>query len=164
MTTAVFDSSVLSPFARAGRLDDLRTMFEGMTLVTTSAVREELLNGVGDHPALRTVLDAEWLLTAATDGIQVLLAFVAYRRIFGGCTRDVGEATVLAYAEVHGATAVIDEQVAVKHGRDRGVTVIRTLSPIADCIDQGRFDLGVASPRSPPHTPEDRASPGRAHG
>jgi|GEM_PF-6512405 len=120
-------------------------MFEGMTLVTTSAVREELLNGVADHPALRTVLDAEWLLTAATDGIQVLLAFVAYRKIFGGGTRDVGEATVLAYAEVHAATAVIDDQVGVKHGKARGVTVVRTLSRIAECVEQGRFDLAHAS-------------------
>jgi len=143
---AVLDASVLSPFARAGRLDDLRRLFPHARLVTTEAVRAELRQGVPSHPALEDALTAPWLETEPIDTpFEVLAAFARHHAAFGSTTRDVGEATVLAYAEVHGALAVIDDKVASNHGKGCGIRTVRTLALIARAIQDGR--LGEAAAR-----------------
>ncbi len=60
-----------------------------------------------------------------------LQLFAAYADRFGVGERDVGEASVLAWAEAHRAVAVTDDEVAVQVGRARGVEVKRTLSLVA---------------------------------
>ena len=50
---------------------------------------------------------------------------------------DIGEATVLAWAEANGATAFTDDDVAVQIGRERGVNVVRTLALVARGVRHG---------------------------
>lgn len=57
---------------------------------------------------------------------------VALYALFG-----VGEASVLAWAEVHGAIAFTDDEAAVQAGRDEGVEVRRTLAVVARGIKHG---------------------------
>jgi predicted nucleic acid-binding protein len=64
------------------------------------------------------------------DGLDELRLFAEYSRRLVVRDRNVGEASVLAWAEAHGGIALIDDQVAVQHGRERGVEVRRTLAVI----------------------------------
>lgn len=51
----------------------------------------------------------------------------------------MGEAATLAWAEVHNAVAILDDQTAVYLGRQHGVKVKRTLSLIATGFDRDRL-------------------------
>ncbi len=60
----VFDTSVLSCFARAGRLDLLdRLTGTSKRRVTTRAVIDEIERGISDHPCLVSVGEQRWLET-----------------------------------------------------------------------------------------------------
>ncbi len=61
MDALVFDSAPLSCFARAEQLPLLERLTEGFIRVTTQVVLDELRDGVGEHPALRDVLELPWL-------------------------------------------------------------------------------------------------------
>jgi hypothetical protein len=119
----VLDSSVLNPFARAGRLADLQRLTDGFDHVTTRAVLDELARGVAEYPALAAIPQQPWLRTVASDSLAELVAFSEYVRVLGGSSRNIGESSVLAHAEIHGAVAFVDDDAAVSAGRTRGVTV-----------------------------------------
>ncbi len=131
MAILVFDSAPLSAFARARRLALLDQLTAGDERVTTRAVLEEIRDGVSDHTELQDVLDLAWLRVEALDPLDDLRLFAEYARRLGSGTHDIGEATVLAWAEAHGATAFTDDEAAVQVGRERGVRVVRTLALVA---------------------------------
>lgn len=131
MAILVLDSAPLSAFARANRLEQLDLLTAGDDRVTTSAVVEELREGLPIHPELQDALDLPWLRIERLTELEELRLFGEYARRLGSGTHDVGEATVLAWAEAHGATAFTDDEVAVQVGRDRGVEVKRTLALVA---------------------------------
>lgn len=86
----------------------------------TVAVLDELAAGVVDHPSLQGVLDADWLERVRVDSLADLEVFAEYARVLGVSVQgDVGEAATLAWAETHGAIAIIDDQAArnVAHQR-----------------------------------------------
>ena len=139
----VFNTSPLSSFARAGRLDVLARLTSGHSQVTVRAVIDELQGGYGAHPSLQDVERATWLEVVPVDALEELRKFAEYHRQLGSGPRNVGEASVLAWAESHGAIAVLDDQTAVQLGRARGVTVYRTLRLIAEGLK-----TGVLSPKS----------------
>jgi predicted nucleic acid-binding protein len=58
--------------------------------------------------------------------------FAQYVRLLGSGARDIGEAATLAWAEVHGATAVLDDAAARRAGKERGVDVHGTLWLVAN--------------------------------
>ena len=146
MSVAVFDTSVLSPFARANRIDTLVELFPGQTLVTTSAVRTELANGVTAQPLLQTALNARWLGTAPTmDGnLEYLAMFAKCQSALGAGARNIGESTVLAYAQIVGGLAVIDEEAAVNLAKRTSIAVTRTLSKIFASIRAGNLSEAAA--------------------
>lgn len=145
MAVLVLDSSVLSAFARASRLAELDRLTAGHTRVTTRAVLEELANGVSVHPLLAEVAQQPWLTTVAVDSLPELVVFTEYVRTLGGSSRNVGEASVLAHAEVHRAVAFVDDQAAVGVGKNRGVLVRRTLAVIIEGIQRDLLDRDQAS-------------------
>lgn len=134
MAVLVFDSAPLCCFARAGALATLERLTAGDERVTTQAVLDELRRGVPQHPELGEVLDLPWLLPVGVDSLAELRCFAAYANRLGAGGRDIGEASVLAWAEVHGAIAFTDDQAAVQVGRERGVEVKRTLALIARAV------------------------------
>lgn len=127
VTVLVLDASPLNHFARADELEALQKLLERFECVTTKAVLAELRRGTADHAELRNVLDAQWLRTVSCDDLEELYAFGQYMNRLGNLDRNAGEASVLAWAEVHGAAAYVDDQVACNVARKRGVTVHRTL-------------------------------------
>jgi predicted nucleic acid-binding protein len=122
-----FDASPLNHFARAEELDTLRKVVEPFDCVTTKAVRAELRRGVAEHPDLQAALDLPWMRVVSCDDLDELYVFGQYMNRLGNLERNAGEASVLAWSEVHGAAAYVDDQVACNIGRARGVTVRRTL-------------------------------------
>jgi len=134
--TLVFDTSPLSCFARAGRLETLRELTEGHRRVFTPAVRDEVELGVHQYASLEDVLECAWLELVHGDTLKELTAFSEYVRLLGCGPRDVGEAATLAWAEAHHAIAVIDDQTAVNAAHSRHVSVKRTLALISTGIQQ----------------------------
>lgn len=60
MTTLALDSTVLSHFARAGRLADLEAITASDECVVPAMVLDELTRGVAAYPALGTVAARGW--------------------------------------------------------------------------------------------------------
>lgn len=94
----VFDTSVLSCFARAGELDALEQATRDHERLVPRAVLGEIKRGVVDYPKLAAVLDATWLEEVPVDGLEELAAFAHYARRLTAGDRNVGESSVLAWA------------------------------------------------------------------
>lgn len=137
MAVLVFDSAPLSAFARARQLPMLDRLAGNDERVTTTAVIEELRAGLGEHPELHDAIDLPWLRIEPLAELDELALFGQYAQRLGAGTHDVGEATVLAFAEAHGAVAFTDDQTAAQIGRERGVKVVRTLALVARGVRHG---------------------------
>lgn len=131
MAVLVLDSAPLSTFARARQLPLLDRLLETDERVTTTAVMDELREGVSAHPELQDAIDLPWLRIKDLANLKELRLLAEYVRRLGSGMHDVGEATVLAWVEAHDATAFTDDDVAVQIGRERGVNVLRTLALVA---------------------------------
>jgi predicted nucleic acid-binding protein len=121
VTALIFNTSPLSHFARAGRLALLDRLTAAYRRVVPQAVLDELRAGELAHPPLAD-----------------------YVRVLGAGERDIGEASVLAWAEVNGGIAVIDERAGTQAAQARGVTVHGTLWLIANGLNAGDLLLPEA--------------------
>jgi predicted nucleic acid-binding protein len=137
MAVLVFDSAPLSAFARARQLPMLDRLTENDERVTTSAVIEELRAGLRDHPELQDAIELSWVRVEPLDHLDELFLLGRYVQRLGSGAHDLGEATVLAYAEAHGAIAFTDDQAAIQVGRERSVKVVRTLALVARGVRNG---------------------------
>jgi predicted nucleic acid-binding protein len=110
MKAIVLDASVLSAFARAGEIALLGRILEDHDVVVTEAVVDELERGAARFPELREAARLPWIRRVGLRGLNELGVFAEYaKRLGSGPDRDVGEATVLAWAECHEAIAIVDE-------------------------------------------------------
>jgi predicted nucleic acid-binding protein len=132
VTALVFNSSPLSHFARAGRLAVLDRLTAAHRRVVPQAVLDELRAGEPVHPPL------------ACDDLAELRAFAHYVRVLGAGERDIGEASVLAWAKVNRGIAVIDERAGTQAAHARGVAVHGTLWLIANGLNAGELLLPEA--------------------
>lgn len=135
----VFDTTCLSHFARADRLDVLGDILTGTESLMPDVVREEIRAGSTQYSQLTRVLEAEWLTIVALDTIDRIRHFAAWTRRVGTGSRDVGEASVLAVAEEIGAVALIDERNATRVGRSHGVNVHGTIWLLANACRAGQL-------------------------
>lgn len=136
----VFDTAPLNHFARAGELDTLRQIVTGYRCLTTAAVLDELRDGATRDARIADALNLDWLEEVRTDELKVLYAFARYMDVLGNDHRNGGEASVLAWVEVHGGVAYIDDQAGHNCARSRGINVRRTLNLILVACDDGLFD------------------------
>ncbi|MGK5533714.1 hypothetical protein [Streptomyces sp. URMC 129] len=107
--------------------------------VTTQAVISEI-----SHFRL-PLAGAEWLEIVHVDDLPEIEALVDWMGRVSGAKSNHGEATVLAWAQVHGATAVVDDADARRIGRRAGLDVRGSLRIIADAVRDGRTTSYVAS-------------------
>jgi hypothetical protein len=105
---------------------------------------DEVRIGETTHPPLADVRDAEWLEVVACDGLAELRVFAHYANVLGSGQRDIGEASVLAWAEVNDGIAVIDERAGARAGQERGVTVHGSLWLIVNGLKVGELSLQEA--------------------
>ncbi|WP_127507561.1 hypothetical protein [Actinoplanes solisilvae] len=138
-THLVFDATSLSYFARADRLDVLGDLLAGMETIVPHVVREEIRDGLADHPALAHVLDVEWRRVEPLDTLDRIRRFTVWTARVGAGTRNLGEASVLAIAEELHAVAVIDDRDATRVGRAFGIDVHGTLWLLAGACREGKL-------------------------
>lgn len=121
MTSLVFDTTALSHFARAGRMDELRMAVAEDEPVLLVEVAAELARGIPSYPSLGSVAAAGWLKQVELEELPELAAFARYKgELGGGPERNNGEAAVLAWVSVNGGVAIIDEVAArAMGGRER---------------------------------------------
>ena len=143
--TLIFDAGPLSCFARAERMDALRDIASDARCVVTDVVLQEIERGVPAYPELQAVLDADWLDHVRLERLDELGLFAEYARVLGSSReKDRGEAATLAWAEAHGATAIVDERAATNVGRQRRVSTHGTLWLVLQGVNAGRLTEGQA--------------------
>lgn len=142
----VFDSSVLSGFARAQLLGPLRDLTEGFDRLTTQSVLDELKRGASLFPLLDDALSLDWLQVVRVDGLAELIVFTECAdRLGSRRERNVGEASVLAWADVNQQIALIDDGTARQVGLDRGVAVHGSLWLMARGVSKGEITMDDAT-------------------
>jgi predicted nucleic acid-binding protein len=133
-----FDTTCLSHFARADRLDVLKDLLLGSSCWTTAAVRDELTIGAQRHARIGEALTADWINVAALDGLDALRVVLKWATRFPVGARNVGEVTVLAAAEVAHGIAITDDRAAATMARQHGAPVHGTLWVLARACREGR--------------------------
>jgi predicted nucleic acid-binding protein len=141
----VFDNSPLSHFARAAQLDLLASLVRGHDCVTTSEVRTELLTGTAEHPELANALALPWLRTVELTDITELTAFARFKsELGGGPSRNVGEATTLAWAKSHTGIIIMDERAGSRIAQREEIEVHGSLWLVTNGLRSGLLDRSEA--------------------
>ncbi|WP_052681925.1 hypothetical protein [Saccharothrix sp. ST-888] len=135
--TLVWDTSPLFHAIKADRIDllaDLAREWQGVPRrnITTATVIHELTHANLDISGLG------WLELVHVDGLDELGALVRWMAVVSGERSNQGEATVLAWAEVHGGTAVIDDADARRAAQTHGLPVQGSLRVLAEALKEGR--------------------------
>ena len=134
-----FDTMGLSHFARADRLDVLRDLLVGRECWTTTVVRSELSAGARTHPNVGQTLTLDWIQIATLDALEELSCFIKWANRLGSQDRDLGEASVLAAAELRDGTAITDDRDATKVARRYGADVHGTIWLLAGACRGGKL-------------------------
>lgn len=142
----VMDAGPLNHFAKAGWLGVLRFVADGAQVVITDIVEAELRTGAHTRPHLQTVLDSDWIERRVLSSLEELGAYGKFSsRLVGADGRNAGEASVLAYAQVHRMIAVIDDGAGRKAGKTAEVQVRGTLGLLMDAIRSGQLTVEMVS-------------------
>lgn len=140
----MLDTMCLNHFALAERLDVLRDLVIDRECWTTGVVVEELRQGATGHPLLSGTVGLDWINIIQLDTLDEIRCFVKWTRVIGSGRRDLGEASVLAAAELRGAVAITDDREAVRVGRAHGAQVHGTVWLLAGACRDGKLTLVAA--------------------
>lgn len=133
MAVLVWDASALHHPARAERLDVLGDIAKWHDNVTTAAVVEELDRyGFSDQ-----VERCRWLRVVHVDGLAELTSLVRWTAVLSSDLHDRGEATVCAWAEVHGGVAILDDADAKAVAGTARLPVHGSLWVVAEAVRAG---------------------------
>lgn len=140
----VWDASALHSVAAADRIDVLFDLAAGgrqapSRHVTTVAVAEELRrNGVWEP--CRTHLEVMHV-----DALDELHALGRWLAVVSSGRHSLGEATVLAWAEVHGGVPILDDKEARRSAVKHGLPAHGTLWIIAQAVQAGKIQRSYAN-------------------
>jgi predicted nucleic acid-binding protein len=141
VTSIVFDTTALSHFTRAERLDELRVAAGEDEPTLLAEVAAELERGILAYPALGRVAASGWLKIVELQELPEVAAFAGFKAELGGGTdRNNGEAAVLAWVSVNGGTAIIDEEVGRRIGRRSNLRVHGSLWLLIRAFKAGILD------------------------
>jgi predicted nucleic acid-binding protein len=129
----VWDASALHHAARADRLDVLGDIVKAYDSVITATVLDEL----DRHGLADAVQHAGWLRVVHVDGLDELPALVRWLQLLSSGQHHRGEATVCAWAEVHGATAIMDDSDAKSAAAHGGLDTHGSLWVLAEGVRSG---------------------------
>jgi predicted nucleic acid-binding protein len=144
MTTAdipanpnVLNTTVLSNFAY---IDQLWVVARLSGICTVPVVREELNNGVDDHPYL------QWALDILDEEISVATVSdpVANREAVASDHLDPGEAQAFALADAHDGRLLTDDGDARGFAKEQGVTVVGSVGVLLAASNTGRVSEETA--------------------
>ncbi|MFB6179132.1 MAG: twitching motility protein PilT [Halorientalis sp.] len=136
-TPSVLNTTVLSNFAY---IDQVKLIAGLSGICAVPVVREELRDGVDDHPYLQEALDA------LDDGIPVatISETVANREAVVCAHLDPGEAQAFALADAHDGRLLTDDGDARAFAKEQGVTVVGSVGVLLAAIDAGKIDVQTA--------------------
>lgn len=140
----VLDTMCLVHFARADRLDVLPEFVVDWECWTTSVVMAEIREGVAEHPQLSAALELDWIDIAQLDTLQEIKYFLKWAERVGAGERHVGEASVLAVAELRRGIALTDDAGARRVGQAHGIEVHGTIWLLANACQNGKLTEGAA--------------------
>ncbi|MCB1004724.1 MAG: hypothetical protein KDB35_11130 [Acidimicrobiales bacterium] len=141
MKPIVFDTTCVSHFARAGRLDVLDSVTRGWDRIIPNEVAAEIHRGVDSHPALATVFSQSWLRIVELDMPEVVYAATFKGELGGAPDAHLGECAALAWVKEHGGLAIIDDSAACALADHHEVAFRGTLSLVvlgfkSDLVDR----------------------------
>ncbi|RGC67112.1 hypothetical protein C5N14_20160 [Micromonospora sp. MW-13] len=134
----VLDTMVLNHFALADRLDVLRDLLLDADCWTTQVVMEELRTGSPVHPQITAACDTGWLSIAQLDTLDEIRCFTKWAMRLGSGERDLGEASVLAAAELRGGVAITDDRNATQVARSYEARVHGAIWLLAGACREGK--------------------------
>ncbi len=143
-TQLVFDTSCITHFARAGRLDTLEEIVDGYDCAVPNEVAVEIERGVEPYPALRSIATLGWLRRVELDFPEIVSAARYKQQLGGSPSQHLGEAAVLAYVKHFGGTAIIDDSAAVEIARLEGIPVRQTLALVIHAFKTGVLEREAA--------------------
>lgn len=143
-TVLVLDAMCLNHFARIDRLDVLRDLLVGDECRTTYVVLDELRTGASIHPDLQAALELDWVRPVRLESLPELDCFAKWVDRIGAGTRDLGEASVFAVAELCGGTAITDDQSATRVARKFGLAVHGTIWLLCRACRAGKLTVAAA--------------------
>ena len=128
----VLNTTVLSNFAY---IDELWVVSGLSGICTVPVVREELENGVDDHPYLQTALDIldDKIPTARISDT------VSNREAVVRDYLDPGEAQAFALADAHDGRLLTDDGDARSFAKEQGVTVVGSVGVLLAAINAGKI-------------------------
>jgi predicted nucleic acid-binding protein len=140
----ILETTVLSAFALAGRLDILRDRYRGCG-TWTIAVHDELMRGVLDEPRLGDAVAAEWL--GEPRAVFDVARVEQFRLRLGGRSGDkrhLGEATCIVLAQQIGAGILLDDRDAKRVAEGSGIGTGTTISVLKAAIT----DRQISAPQA----------------
>lgn len=90
-------------------------------------------------------LAAQWLEIVHVDELDELRALLKWAQIMGAGEHHMGEATVCAWADVHGGVPLIDDRDAKRVAVANGLDAHGTLWLFAEAVNAGRCTLASVS-------------------
>jgi predicted nucleic acid-binding protein len=120
-------------------LDVLRGLLIDKECWTTQVVIEELNQASAGASALIDEAPNDWLKIARLDTLNEIRLFALWVGRLGSGERDLGEASVFAAAELRSATAITDDQAAVRVARTHGLEVHGTIWLLAGTCRDGKL-------------------------
>ena len=141
----VLDTTCLTHFARAGRLDTLEAISGGCERLVTPEVIQEALDGLVAHPAIGNLGGQQWFKVVELDINEAVRAALFKSELGGSPRKHLGECETLAVAQCRDGVAVIDDADGRRLGVRHSVTVAGTLSIVARAVKTGSFDVAWAS-------------------
>lgn len=148
MTTPgyLFETTVLSAFAIAGRLGNLETRYSSRAH-WVDVVHAEIANGLSVVPALGDVLVATWLPPPIET--FALADIERTRQLLGGHSRQpskhLGEAASIVYALRGGLTLATDDRDAKRVAESCGCAVVTTVTILRACVADRQLTLTDAN-------------------
>ena len=134
---SVLNTTVLSNFAY---IDELWVVAGLSGICAVPVVREELENGVVDHPYLQHALDTlDNEIPVAT-----ISDTVASREAVVSGHLDPGEAQAFALADAHNGRLLTDDGDARSFAKEQGLSVVGSIGVLLAAIDAGKIDEATA--------------------
>ena len=131
--TFAWEASAMVHAGRTDRLDVLLHLADSLAPVTrhvtTAAVSQELQKC--------DLLVPEAMDVEHVDGLAEIKSLVTWAHLLSSSLHDRGEATICAWAEVHRATAIIDDGAARRAAAREGLDVHGTAWVIAQAVNAG---------------------------
>ncbi|HWO16278.1 MAG TPA: hypothetical protein VNM89_06150 [Solirubrobacterales bacterium] len=135
----ILETTVLSAFALAGRLDILRDRYTGRA-TWTIVVHDELVRGMHEEPRLGDALAADWL--GEPQAVYDVERVEQFRMRFGGRpgdNRHLGEATCIVLAQQTDAGILLDDRDAKRVAEASGIATGTTISVLKGAVADGQI-------------------------